>query len=135
MAGHGGIGSHNLFADYACRWLAAKCVHVLYKSTQLCKLLRDLGRCDEGAFAAANLDQTTSHKILNRAANGNAADLESRNQAVFGRQLVASFQVSIGDLAGKDRFDTRIQKRFLRGGHEDIIMSYRSEPRAINFLV
>jgi hypothetical protein len=53
-----------------------------------------------------NLDKTAAHKILNSPANGNPADPEPRNEAVFGRQLVADLQVSIGDLAGEDRFDS-----------------------------
>jgi hypothetical protein len=44
-------------------------------------------------------------RFLNGPANGNAADLESRNEAVFGRELVVDLQGSIGDLAGQDRFD------------------------------
>lgn len=47
-----------------------------------------------------------AHKILNSPTNGNAADLTSCNEPVFGRQLVAAdLQGPIGDLAGKDRFD------------------------------
>ena len=52
--------------------------------------LRDLWRGDECAFAAANCDQAAAHKILNRPANGNAADTESRNKAVLSRELVAN---------------------------------------------
>src|SRR5215469_10229395 len=79
---HGRIGSHKLFANHAGRGFAAKSVHILDKSAQFSKLLRDLRCSDESAFAAANLDKTAAHKILNRPANGNAADPESRNEAV-----------------------------------------------------
>jgi hypothetical protein len=65
-------------------------VHILYKSAQVYKLLRDLRCSNECAFAATNLDEAATDKILNRPANGNAGDLEARNEAVFGRQLVAN---------------------------------------------
>jgi hypothetical protein len=80
-------------------------VHILHKSAQLCKVLRDLWRSDECAFAAMNLNKTTAHKILNGPTNGNPADTESRNEAVFGRKLVTDLQVSIGDLGREDHFD------------------------------
>ena len=59
--------------------------HILHKSAQLCKLLRDPGRSDERAFAAANLNETPAHTILNCPANGNAASLKSFNESVFER--------------------------------------------------
>jgi hypothetical protein len=67
--------------------------------------LRHFGRSDERAFAAANLDETATDKILNGSANGNATDLESRNEDVFGRKLVPNLQDSVSDLAGQNRFD------------------------------
>jgi hypothetical protein len=45
-------------------------------------------RSDKCAFAATNLHQAAAHKILNSAANTNAADSESLNEAVFRRQVV-----------------------------------------------
>src|SRR5215469_4911997 len=104
------VGSHNFFANQARRRLAAKGVHILHKTTQFCEFLRDLWRGDECAFAATNFDQAAAHKILNRPANGNATHSESRNKAVFSRELVADLQVSISDLAGEDRFDARVEK-------------------------
>src|SRR6266446_5073959 len=89
LTGHGRIGSHNFFTNHARRRLAAKCVHILDKSAQLCKVLRDLGRSNECAFAAANLNKAAAHKILNSPTNGNAADPESSNETVFRWQLVA----------------------------------------------
>ncbi len=80
-------------------------MHILHKSAQFGKLLGDIRRRNECAFAATNLDKTAAHKILNSPPNGNAADTKSRNEAVFGRQLVANLQVAIGDFAGEDRFD------------------------------
>jgi hypothetical protein len=77
--------SHNPFPDHAGRRFAAKRVHILHKSAQLCKLLRDPGRSDERAFAAANLNETPAHTILNCPANGNAASLKSFNESVFER--------------------------------------------------
>src|SRR5215469_78197 len=94
------IGSHNFFTNYAGRWLAAKSVHILHKTAQCCKFLRDLWRSDECAFAATNLDKAAAHKILNRPADGNAADPESRDKAVFRRELVAHLQFPIGDFVG-----------------------------------
>jgi hypothetical protein len=85
-------------------------VHILHKSAQFSKLLLDLWRRDECAFAATNLDQAAAHKVLNRPTNGNAADPESRSKAVFSRQLVADREVSMSDLAGEDRFDARIEE-------------------------
>ena len=78
---------------------------MLHKSAQLCKVLRDLVCSDECAFAAMNLDKTAALKILNCPTNGNPADPESRNEVVFGRKLVADLPVSVGDLAGEDRFN------------------------------
>jgi hypothetical protein len=69
------------------------------------KKMGDLWRSDECAFAATNLDQTAALKILNSPANGNTTDPESRNEAVFGRQLVTDPQGSISDFASEDRFD------------------------------
>ncbi|HKW35828.1 MAG TPA: hypothetical protein VJN92_22675 [Candidatus Acidoferrum sp.] len=80
-------------------------MHIFDKSAQFLKLLGDLRRSDECAFPATNLNKTATHKILNSTPNGNAADTESRNEAVFGRQLVANLSVAIGDLAGEDRFN------------------------------
>jgi hypothetical protein len=40
------------------------------------------------------LDKTATDKILNGSANGNAADLESPNEDVLGRQLVPDLQDS-----------------------------------------
>jgi hypothetical protein len=54
---------------------------------------------------ATNLDETAAHKILNSPTDGDATDPESRNEAVFGRQLVADLQLSIGNLVGEDCFD------------------------------
>src|ERR1700733_7646946 len=102
---HDSVGSHDLFTDHAGRRLTAKCMHVFHESAQLGKLLRHLGRSDERAFAAANLDETATDKILNGSANGNATDLESRNEDVFGGKLVANLQDSVSDLAGQNRFD------------------------------
>jgi hypothetical protein len=67
--------------------------------------LRHLRCGDERAFAAANLDETAPHKILNGSANGYTTDLESRNEDVFGRELVANLQDSVSDLTGQNRFD------------------------------
>jgi hypothetical protein len=67
--------------------------------------LGHLGRGDERAFAAANLDETATDKILNGSANRNATDLESRNEDVFGGKLVPNLQDSVSDLAGQNRFD------------------------------
>jgi hypothetical protein len=89
-------------------------VHIFYKSAQLFKVLRDLWRSDECALAATNLDKSTAHKILNSPTNGYPADPESRNEAVFGSQLVADLQVSVGNLASEDRFDPCIKKRVIR---------------------
>jgi hypothetical protein len=85
LTGYGRIGSHNFFTNHAGRGTAAKSVHILRKSAQFSKFLRDLWRCNESTFAATNFDQTTTHKILNSPANGNAADPESLNEAAFGR--------------------------------------------------
>src|SRR5258707_1753056 len=103
---HGCIGRENLLSNHPGRRLRAKSVHILHKSAQLCQLLRDLRCSNECAFAATNLDKTAAHKILNSPPNGNTADTKSRNEAIFGRQLVANLQVAMGDLAGEDRFDT-----------------------------
>ena len=89
MTRHGRIGSHNLFTNHAGRGLAAKSVHILDKSAQFSKLLRDLRCSDESAFAAANLDKTAAHEILNSPADSDATDPESRDEAVLRRQLVA----------------------------------------------
>src|SRR6266403_635585 len=105
LSRHGRIGSHSFFTNHAGRGLAAKSVHILHKSAQFSKLLRNLWRRDECTFAATNIDKTAAHKILNSPANGNAADPESLNEAVFGRQLVTDLQVSVGYLAGEDRFN------------------------------
>jgi hypothetical protein len=67
--------------------------------------LRHLGRGDERAFTAANLDETATDKILNGSANGYATDLESRNEDIFGGELVPNLQDSVSDLAGEDCFD------------------------------
>jgi hypothetical protein len=88
------IASHNSSTNQPGRRLSAKSVHVLDKSAQLCKVLRDLGCSDECAFAAMNLDKAAAHKILNSPTNGNPADPESRSEAVFGRELVTDLQVS-----------------------------------------
>ena len=89
-------------------------MHIFYKSAQLFKVLHDLWRSDECALAATNLDKTAAHKILNSPTDSNATDPESRNEAVFGRQLVADLQVSIGDLASEDCFNACIEKRVMR---------------------
>jgi hypothetical protein len=68
----------------------------------------------ECALATTNLDETAAHKILNGPTDGDATDPESRNEAVFGRQLVAGLQVSIGNLASEDCFDACIEKRVMR---------------------
>src|SRR5215471_4646432 len=96
---HRRIGSHSFFTNDARRWFAANGVHVLHKTAQFRKFLRDLWRRDECAFAATNLDTTAVHKILDSPANGDAADPESRNKAVFSRELVADLQGSLSDLA------------------------------------
>jgi hypothetical protein len=57
----------------------------------------------------------TSHRVINQ------AGMERKS---FGRQLVADPQVSIGDLVGEDRFDSRIKKWFLQNWHRHIITSY-----------
>src|SRR5258707_4844817 len=97
LSRHGRIGSHNLFTNHAGRGLAAKSVHILDKSAQFSKFLRDLRRSNECTLAATNFDKTAAHKILNSPANGNAADPESLNEAVFSRQLVADLEVSTSD--------------------------------------
>jgi hypothetical protein len=74
------------------------------KSAQLFKLLRDLRRGDECALAAMNFNKATAHKILNGPANGYATHPESRNEAIFGWELVADLQVSTGSLASEDHF-------------------------------
>src|SRR5258708_20998646 len=102
---HGRIGRHNFFTNHAGRGLAAKSVHILHKSAQFSKFLRDLRRSNECTLAATNFDKTAAHKILNSPANGNAADPESLNEAVFSRQLVADLEVSTSDLAGEYGFD------------------------------
>jgi hypothetical protein len=68
----------------------------------------------ECALATTNRDETAAHKILNGPMDGDATDPESRNEAVFGRQLVAGLQVSIGNLASEDCFDACIEKRVMR---------------------
>src|SRR6267378_5518484 len=105
LSRHGRIGSHNLFTNHAGRGLAAKSVHILDKSAQFSKLLRDLRRSNECPFAATNLDKAAVHEVLNGSPNCDAADPESSNETVFRRQLFADPEVSIVDLAGEDRFD------------------------------
>ena len=51
-------------------------------------------------------------------------DPESRDKAVFSRELVADLQVSISDLAGEHRFDACIETSVMRTRHKNIIMSY-----------
>ena len=68
----------------------------------------------ECALATTNLEETAAHKILNSPTDGDATDPESRNEAIFGRQLVANLQVSIGNLASEDGFDACIKKRVVR---------------------
>jgi hypothetical protein len=53
----------------------------------------------------ANLDETAAHEILDSPANSNAADFESLNEAIFGRQLTSNLEVAIVDLAGEDCLD------------------------------
>src|SRR5882724_2789919 len=105
LSRHGRIGSHNFFTNHAGRRLAAKSVHILDKSAQFSKLLRELRRSNECAFAPTNLDKAAAHKILDSSANGNATDPESSNETVFRRQLFADPEVSIVDLAGEYRFN------------------------------
>ena len=88
-------------------------MHIFYKSAQLFKVLRDLWRGDECALAATNLDETAAYKILNGPTDGDATDPETRNEAAFGRQLVADLQVSIANLASEDGFDACIEKRVM----------------------
>jgi len=114
LACHRRVGSYNFLTDYAGRWLAAKCVHIFYKSAQLFKVVRDLWRGYECALATTNLDKTAAYKILNSPTDGYATDPESRNEVVFGRELVADLQVSIGNFASEDRFDARVEKRLGR---------------------
>jgi hypothetical protein len=45
-----------------------------------------------------------------RPTTADAAHAESGKEAVFGGQLIADFKVSIGDLAGEDRFDAGIEQ-------------------------
>jgi hypothetical protein len=53
-------------------------------------------------------------KIPNSPTDGDATDPESHNEAVFGWQLVADLQVSIGNLASEDCFDPCKEKRVTR---------------------
>jgi len=64
-----------------------------------------------------------SQQTLNSPTDGDATDPESYNEVVFGRQLAADLEVSIGDLASEDCFDARIEKRVMRRRHDDIITS------------
>src|SRR5215470_12034836 len=125
LSRHSRVGGGNFLTDYAGGWLAANCVHVFHKSAQLFKVLRDLWRSCECALAATNLDKTTAHKILNSPTDGDAADPKSRNEAFFGRQLVADLEVATGNLGSEDGFEACIEKRVVRRRHTDIITSYR----------
>jgi hypothetical protein len=109
LSRHGRIGRHNFSSQHAGRWLAANRAHVLDKSAQFCKVLGNFRRSNECALAATNFDKTPAHEILNCPPNGYAANAESLNQAVLGRQLLAGLQLSFGNLAGEDRFDARIE--------------------------
>src|SRR6266852_1730169 len=60
---YGRIGSHGFFTNHTRRRLAAKGVHILHKSAQLCKVLCDLGCSDECAFAAMNLEKTANREM------------------------------------------------------------------------
>jgi hypothetical protein len=68
----------------------------------------------ECALATTNLDETAVHKILIGPTDGDATDLESHNKAVFGRQLFADLQISIGHLASEECFDPCIEKTVTR---------------------
>src|SRR5215472_12646111 len=82
LSRHRGIGRHNFSTQHAGGWLAAKCVHILDKSAQLFKVLRELLRGDECALAAMNLDQAAAHQILNSPTDSDATDPEPRDEAV-----------------------------------------------------
>src|SRR5215472_16939637 len=89
LSRHVPIGRHNFSAQHAGRRLATNRVHILDKSAQYCKVLGDFRRSNECALAAANLDKTAAHEILNSPADSDATDPESRDEAVLRRQLVA----------------------------------------------
>jgi hypothetical protein len=67
-----------------------------------------------------NLDQTSTNKVLDRAADRDAAYLKSLKQCIFGRQLISGAILALSDLCRNGFLDPGIQRRCW---HDDNITS------------
>ena len=71
-------------------------------------------------LAPPDLDDAAFDQILNRLPHDRAADFESRDQAVFRRQLGLWRQGAVSDIAGQNKFDAFVERR---SRHHDNVTS------------
>jgi hypothetical protein len=84
-------------------------IHIFHESGELCELLRDPRRKDKSATSSLNLDNASLDEVLNRAADGDSAYSESREQFILGRKSVSGAYVSSGDIRSQNLFDLSIK--------------------------